>query len=123
MCRQIQIDCGWDDEHADEDAGELFEAGSGYDKLIEGAQDKLQRLIEDHFVGSVDIRVVPMPTPEADTELLKLILEQDIGTIANIIQFANESSGPLFDRLTSGVHAMIGTDADPNRTISLDDIE
>lgn len=54
-----------------------------------------------------------------DTTLLKAILDQDIGTIANIVQSASELTGPMSERLSKAYHEVTGTDGDPDATITL----
>ena len=60
MCRDIVIHCKWDDENAEEDAGEVFDEAKGYDSLVVEFENALEQFVEDHFFGSVLIEVRPL---------------------------------------------------------------
>lgn len=47
---------------------------------------------------------------DMDDMLLKAILAQEIGTIANIIQAASELEGTLYERLSGGYYELTNTD-------------
>lgn len=47
---------------------------------------------------------------ELDTIVLKIILAQDVGTIANIVQAASELPGSMAARLAMGYYEITNTD-------------
>jgi hypothetical protein len=47
---------------------------------------------------------------DRDTLLLQAVLQEDVGTIANVVQAASELEGTLYDRLSKAYHEVTGND-------------
>ena len=59
MCRRLIIELRWDDEHAEHDAGMMFQ-GPDFDSLTLPAEAALLDLLEGYFLGKIDYKVEPL---------------------------------------------------------------